>query len=149
MEDTCSEVPLLLIKPKLQLRRGVEDKSNIVFPISQVKHILWPLIRTVSWGIITCFIWKNKDFSPKLFLIPLLIWTTVKQIPDFVLLVKTRTTFIIKFLNIYHLMHWKPCWVLWTKYGALENFQKTGIKQSLFLFPNRERIRRKQRIIDR
>ena len=27
-------------------------------------------------------------------------------------------------------------------------FQRTGIKQSLFLFPNRERIRRGQRIID-
>ena len=36
-----------------------------------------------------------------------------------------------------------------TKYGALENFMRTGIKQSLFLFPNWERIRRSQRIIDR
>ena len=30
-----------------------------------------------------------------------------------------------------------------------KNFQKTGIKQSLFLFPNRERIRRRLRIVDR
>ena len=29
------------------------------------------------------------------------------------------------------------------------NFQRTGIKQLLFLFPNREKIRRSQRIIDR
>ena len=28
------------------------------------------------------------------------------------------------------------------KFGILENFQKTGIKQSLFLFPNREKKRR-------
>ena len=30
-----------------------------------------------------------------------------------------------------------------------KNFHRTGIKQSLFLFPNRERIRRMLRIIDR
>ena len=35
------------------------------------------------------------------------------------------------------------------EYGALENFQRTSKERLLFLFSNRERIRRRQRIIDR
>ena len=33
---------------ELQIREGIESNSKIIFLISQRKHMLWPLIRTVS-----------------------------------------------------------------------------------------------------
>ena len=44
----CVKIGILRSAFKLQIRRGIEDKSKINFLISQWKHMLWPLIRTVS-----------------------------------------------------------------------------------------------------
>ena len=38
----------LLFHAELQIRRSNKDNSEIIFLISQRKHTLWPLIRTVS-----------------------------------------------------------------------------------------------------
>ena len=39
---------VISVQPELQIRRGTEDNSKIIFPISQRKRMLWPLIKTVS-----------------------------------------------------------------------------------------------------
>ena len=44
-------------RSELQMRENNGDNSKIIFPISQQKHMLWPLIRTVlrqfKWGVTT------------------------------------------------------------------------------------------------
>ena len=75
----CGELPY---NPELLIRGSTEDNSKLIFLISQWKHMLWPLIKTVSmrrfwWWVTTlCFkgvIWK---IIPKLSLLPNLIWST-------------------------------------------------------------------------
>ena len=70
--------------PELQISGGIEDNSQITFLISQQKHMLLPLIRTgetvLMMGLnirVKGVIW---EIIPKLFLLPLLVWSTALPI---------------------------------------------------------------------
>ena len=43
----CKDIPVCK-QPEVKIRGGIEDNSRYFFLISWQKHMLWPLIRTVS-----------------------------------------------------------------------------------------------------
>ena len=67
---------LFIETSELHIRGETEDNSKIIFLISQQKHVLWPLIRTVcndgSQHVL-------KELYGKISLLPFHIWSTEKE----------------------------------------------------------------------
>lgn len=63
-------------RQELQIRRGKGNNSETVL-ISKWKHLLWPLIRTISAiiGVTVLFILKNMERYPEIIDYPLLFGT--------------------------------------------------------------------------
>ena len=96
--ETCNKVSDILIictaeeknrLSELQIRGSIDVicNSKIIFLISQRKHMLWPLIRTVSTVLMVghkiCFDGEIGLIIPKLSLILPLIWSTYYLVINF------------------------------------------------------------------